>query len=194
MVIIVDVQNDFCEGGKLAVNGGHQVSKNIQDWLTFNLEKNEEVLLTQDWHPIGHCSFGEWPEHCVQHTAGAAFDESLIQYLGYNSIDFKIQKKGWNPVKDMYSFLDDDELKREYKESFDDADRIVVTGIVGTVCVMNTLKDLVDMGYRDKIIVPIKCVAHFNNEAKQELIDWLTENNITIGYSISPEASRLLGE
>lgn len=194
MIIIVDVQNDFCEGGKLAVNGGLEVSENIQTWLSQNLEKNEQVLLTQDWHPIGHCSFDEWPEHCVQYTAGAAIEESLIQYLGYNNIAFDVQQKGWELVKDMYSFLDNELLKFYYKEQFNKANRIVVTGIVGTVCVKNTIKDIIEMGFSDKVVVPIKCVAHFNDETKQELIDWLNENNIKIIDGLSNEENRLLGK
>lgn len=194
MIIIVDIQNDFCEGGKLAVNGGLEVSENIQTWLSQNLEKNEQVLLTQDWHPIGHCSFGEWPEHCVQYTAGAAIEESLIQYLGYNNIAFDVQQKGWELVKDMYSFLDNELLKFYYKEHFNKANRIVVTGIVGTVCVKNTIKDIIEMGFGDKVVVPIKCVAHFNDETKQELIDWLNENNIKIIDGLSNEENRLLGK
>ena len=200
MVIIVDVQNDFIEGGKLAVNGGLQVSKNIQQWLGDNLlidkntKSNEPVILTQDWHPIGHCSFSEWPEHCVQHTAGAAIEESLIQYLGYNDINFCVQQKGWEKNKDMYSFLNNDIIVVKFDRLLQESDRIVVTGIAGTVCVKNTIKDLIKLGYANKIVVPIKCVAHFDEKAKQELIDWLNKNNIKIIEGLSYEENRLLGK
>lgn len=184
MVIIVDVQNDFIEGGKLEVKGGMQVSKNIQKWLKNNLHisetGNELVILTQDWHPVGHCSFGEWPEHCIAHTAGAAIEESLVQYLGTNNIKFAVQPKGWAKDKDMYSFLNDDVLIVKYDRILREADRIVVTGIVGTVCVKNTIKDIINLGFADKIVVPMSCVAHFDDNAKQELIDWLNENNVKI--------------
>ncbi|MFW6077907.1 MAG: bifunctional nicotinamidase/pyrazinamidase [Hyphomicrobiales bacterium] len=91
--IVVDVQNDFCPGGALAVPDGDQVVPEINRLIA----SHDHVILTQDWHPAGHSSFasqhqgrapfetiempyGEqvlWPDHCVQGTAGAAFHPDL---------------------------------------------------------------------------------------------------------------------
>ena len=89
VLIVVDVQNDFCPGGALAVPSGDEVVPVINPLA----RRFEHIVLTQDWHPAGHASFASshtgkkpfdmielaygtqvlWPEHCVQGTRGAAF-------------------------------------------------------------------------------------------------------------------------
>lgn len=93
LLLVVDVQNDFCTGGKLAVPGGEEVVPGINRLATHF----EHVVLTQDWHPLGHGSFASshpgrspydtvelsygpqilWPDHCVQGTPGAQFRTEL---------------------------------------------------------------------------------------------------------------------
>ena len=93
VLIVVDVQNDFCSGGALAVPGGEKVVPAINRIA----EKFENVVLTQDWHPEDHVSFASnhphkrpydtielsygpqvlWPDHCVQGSAGAEFHSTL---------------------------------------------------------------------------------------------------------------------
>src|SRR5207237_8237582 len=85
-LIVVDVQNDFCPGGALAVGGGHEIVPKINDLIA----RFDHVVLTQDWHPAGHSSFASshegqspfatievshgpqtlWPDHCVTGTRG----------------------------------------------------------------------------------------------------------------------------
>ncbi len=92
-LVVVDVQNDFCSGGALAVPGGEKVVPAINRIA----EKFENVVLTQDWHPRDHASFASnhadrrpyetirlaygqqvlWPDHCVQGSAGAEFHRAL---------------------------------------------------------------------------------------------------------------------
>ncbi len=80
-LIIVDVQNDFCDGA-LAVTGGRTVADSIPQFVQQNTF--DSVLITKDWHPEDHCSFikfgGSWPSHCIMGTRGAelAFDTSSI--------------------------------------------------------------------------------------------------------------------
>jgi nicotinamidase/pyrazinamidase len=93
VLIVVDVQNDFCPGGALAVPRGDEVVPIVNDLAA----KFRHVVLTQDWHPGGHFSFASahpgkaafdtitapygpqvlWPDHCVQETPGAAFHGAL---------------------------------------------------------------------------------------------------------------------
>ena len=93
VLIVVDVQNDFCPGGALAVPDGHAVVPVINRLAA----RFDHVVLTQDWHPAGHASFASshkgakpfdtkklrygtqvlWPDHCVQGTHGAAFHKDL---------------------------------------------------------------------------------------------------------------------
>ncbi len=123
-LIIVDVQNDFCPGGALAVDGGDKIIPIINAIKP----KFEFCILTQDWHPQEHKSFasrhegaqpfstiempyGEqvlWPDHCVQNTSGAAFHKDL----DISAKDLILQK-GTNPCIDSYSgFIENDKKTR----------------------------------------------------------------------------------
>ena len=75
--LIVDVQNDFCPGGALAVGDGDAVVPVLNEWIAAAMEVDVPVIASRDWHPEDHVSFegqgGPWPPHCVQGTSGAAF-------------------------------------------------------------------------------------------------------------------------
>jgi len=119
-LIVIDVQNDFCPGGALAVAGGDEIVPGInalmKDFAT--------VILTQDWHPEGHSAFASshegkvpfetvempygtqvlWPDHCIQGSDGAAFHDTLDS----TRADM-IVRKGYNPMIDSYSaFFEND--------------------------------------------------------------------------------------
>jgi nicotinamidase/pyrazinamidase len=112
--LVVDVQNDFCPGGNLAVPLGHEVVPLIN----MLAGKFAHVVLTQDWHPHGHLSFASshsgkkefqaiearygtqilWPDHCVQGTAGAAFRDDLE--IPHAQL---VLRKGYHREIDSYS-------------------------------------------------------------------------------------------
>ena len=119
-LIVVDLQNDFCPGGALGVEGGHEIvpiiNKLVHDF--------EHVILTQDWHPAHHSSFATshpgrapfetmqmpygpqtlWPDHCIQGTHGAAFHPDFI----HDKAELII-RKGFRPAIDSYSaFFEND--------------------------------------------------------------------------------------
>ena len=113
-LIVIDVQNDFCPGGALAVAGGHEVVPVINELI----RKFDHVVLTQDWHPERHSSFASthsgrqpfesidmpygaqtlWPDHCVQGTEGAAFHPDLE----WTKAELVI-RKGFRHAIDSYS-------------------------------------------------------------------------------------------
>jgi nicotinamidase/pyrazinamidase len=116
VLIVVDIQNDFCPNGALAVPHGHDVVPIVNRLA----REFTNVVLTQDWHPPGHLSFASshrgrspyetivapygpqvlWPDHCVQGTSGAAFHESLdIPHAGL------VVRKGIDRAIDSYSAL-----------------------------------------------------------------------------------------
>jgi nicotinamidase/pyrazinamidase len=118
-LIVVDVQNDFCPGGALAVAGGDEIVAPINN----RMADFDAVILTQDWHPAGHSSFASshqaaefsttempygsqvlWPDHCVQGSIGAAFHKDL----DIDRADL-ILRKGYRPGIDSYSaFFEND--------------------------------------------------------------------------------------
>jgi nicotinamidase/pyrazinamidase len=129
VLIVVDVQNDFCPGGALAVPRGHEIVAIINGFA----RKFRHVVLTQDWHPRGHFSFASmhpgkaafetitapygpqvlWPDHCVQETPGAAFHKALrVPHAGL------VVRKGLNRAIDSYS-------------AFYENDRKTSTGLAG---------------------------------------------------------------
>jgi nicotinamidase/pyrazinamidase len=119
-LIVIDVQNDFCPGGALAVAGGDEIVPGINALMS----EFSAVILTQDWHPAGHSSFASshpgaapmslmempygpqvlWPDHCIQGSEGAAFHKDL----NADQADLVI-RKGYNPAIDSYSaFFEND--------------------------------------------------------------------------------------
>ncbi len=129
VLIVVDVQNDFCPGGRLAVPGGDEVVMPINALAAHFAH----VVLTQDWHPAGHHSFASshpgrapfetitaaygpqvlWPDHCVQGSAGAAFHPALdVPHAAL------VLRKGFRREIDSYS-------------AFYENDRTTPTGLAG---------------------------------------------------------------
>jgi nicotinamidase/pyrazinamidase len=129
VLLAVDVQNDFCPGGRLPVPKGDEVVGPINGLI----ERFDHVILTQDWHPPGHASFASshpgaqpydlfemaygpqtlWPDHCVQSTPGAAFHPALVATKAE-----LILRKGFHLGIDSYS-------------AFDENDRRTATGLAG---------------------------------------------------------------
>lgn len=129
VLLAVDLQNDFCPGGALAVRDGDAVVPLVNALA----RRFENVVLTQDWHPAGHSSFASshagrapfetiglsygpqvlWPDHCVQDSRGAAFHAGLdVPHAQM------IVRKGYRPQVDSYS-------------GFLEADRVTPTGLAG---------------------------------------------------------------
>lgn len=128
-LVVIDIQNDFCPGGALAVTGGDEIVPLVNDLIN----QFETVAMTQDWHPAGHSSFASvhpgaqpftmiempygpqtlWPDHCVQGSAGAMFNPGLQWTRAQIVI-----RKGFQPGIDSYS-------------AFFENDRTTPTGLAG---------------------------------------------------------------
>lgn len=161
-LLIVDVQNDFCPGGALAVPGGDEIVPLVNDLAG----QFDHVLQTQDWHPPGHQSFasshpgrdpydvidadyGEqvlWPDHCVQGTDGAAFHPDLDTTQAELII-----RKGFRPEIDSYSaFYENDGttptgLAGYLRER--EIDTLYVCGLATDFCVKWSALDGRDEGF-----------------------------------------------
>jgi len=156
-LIIVDVQNDFCESGSLAVPGANEIIEPINKLIqsaSYSL-----VVATQDWHPASHVSFKEnnptggiWPVHCVQNTKGAEFHTKL----DLSKINAVI-KKGENPNIDSYSgFYDNDTVNKTGLEDLllkENIRAIDVVGLALDYCVRYTAEDAVRLGFTTTILL-----------------------------------------
>ncbi|HKP12803.1 MAG TPA: bifunctional nicotinamidase/pyrazinamidase [Blastocatellia bacterium] len=148
--ILVDVQNDFCPGGALAVAEGDQVVAVINRLMPhFGL-----VVSTLDWHPADHVSFreqgGPWPPHCVQNTFGAELHPALkTEYIRHTF------RKAASADRDAYSEFEgvDDERRSldEYLKSRG-VRRLYVAGLATDYCVRATTLDALRLGYETLVV------------------------------------------
>ncbi|NBB91218.1 MAG: bifunctional nicotinamidase/pyrazinamidase [Spirochaetes bacterium] len=166
-LLVIDVQNDFCPGGNLAVEEGDSVIPVINGIAArFPL-----VVATRDWHPQGHVSFASshpekevqdtvrvngieqilWPEHCVQGTAGAAFHPDL-DLRPINLVLHKGTKKGLDSYSAFYENDKNTETgMRSYLEGLG-FDRVVVCGLAADVCVYFTAVDARAIGLETAVV------------------------------------------
>ncbi len=145
-LIVVDVQNDFCPGGALAVDDGDGIVPEINRLLPLF----HHVAFTRDWHPAGHVSFaerpeyrdGSWPPHCVQGTTGAEFHPDLKIPDGA-----LIVSKGDDPDAEAYSGFQarDVDLAAWLRERA--VDRVFVAGLATDYCVLATSLDAQREGF-----------------------------------------------
>ena len=167
VLVVVDVQNDFCAGGPLAVPDAEAILPVVNRMM----RDFRHVVLTQDWHPAGHLSFasshpgqrafgritlpyGEqvlWPDHCVAGTPGAAFHPSLTI-----PADATVVRKGIRRDIDSYSaFFEND---RTTPVGLDahlrgiDAVELVLVGVATDFCVLHTALDARALGYDVAVI------------------------------------------
>jgi nicotinamidase/pyrazinamidase len=148
-LIVVDVQNDFCPGGTLAVPEGDHVVGVLNDWIARATAEDLPVVASRDWHPPGHCSFadqgGPWPEHCVRETAGAAFHPDLR--LPQNAL---IINKGEAVEHDNYSAFDDTGLADRLHAR--GVERVWIGGLAQDVCVRASVVDACEAGFDTHLI------------------------------------------
>lgn len=147
-LIVVDVQNDFCPGGSLAVARGDEVVAPLNKLAQEFLARGEPVFKSRDWHPPQTKHFadqgGAWPVHCVQNTKGAEFHADLIDDIHIRTIS-----KGLGD-KDCYSAFDDTDLDLQLRRL--GVAEVWVGGLATDYCVKNTVLDALRKGYQVKAL------------------------------------------
>ena len=162
-LIVIDVQNDFCPGGALAVPEGNQIVEGINALM----DDFDTVVLTQDWHPEGHSSFASshegktpyevidmpygpqvlWPDHCVQGSAGAELHADL-DVTRANAII----RKGTNPAIDSYSaFFENDQTTPTGLGGYLQAlgvTEVTMVGLATDFCVQFSALDAARLGFK----------------------------------------------
>ncbi|MFO7953183.1 isochorismatase family protein [Thioalkalivibrio sp.] len=148
-LLIVDVQNDFCPGGALAIDHGDTVIPVLNRWLDAAAALEIPVYASRDWHPAGHPSFeeqgGPWPPHCLQDAPGARFHADLA--LPPNTIKVT---KGVRFDHDQYSAFDQTGLGEELRKR--GVTRIWLGGLALDVCVAATALDARKEGFAVHLI------------------------------------------
>jgi nicotinamidase/pyrazinamidase len=153
-LIIVDVQNDFCPGGALAVSGGDEVVPVLNHYIDKFTKAGLPVFATRDWHPERTSHFntdgGPWPPHCIRGTEGGKFHARLA--LGTNVV---IVSKGMSPDADSYSGFQ--AISAEGVQLGDllrarGVERIFVGGLATDYCVKYTVLDALKEGFKVVLI------------------------------------------
>lgn len=143
VLLVVDVQNDFMPGGKLAVPNGDEVVPVINRYMQRFVSQGLPVVCSRDWHPLNHCSFraegGPWPAHCIAGSAGAAFA------VGLQLVDSAlIVSKATGRHADAYSAFAGTELSSLLRRIA--CRRLFVCGLATDYCVLNTVRDALGHG------------------------------------------------
>ncbi|MEZ4599117.1 MAG: nicotinamidase [Syntrophotaleaceae bacterium] len=150
-LLVVDVQNDFCPGGTLAIEGGDEVVPVLNSWIQAARERGLPVYLSRDWHPKGHPSFspqqGPWPVHCLQDTEGAAFHPDLMVPEG--SV---VVTKGVRFDQDQLSVFDETGFSAKLRR--DGVRRLWIGGLALDVCVMESAMDARREGFEVCLLLP----------------------------------------
>lgn len=165
-LLVVDVQNDFCPGGALAVCGGDQVVSPINRVMG----PFDHLVFSRDWHPRDHCSFsdapefrdGSWPEHCVQDSPGAEFHGDLRVPL-----DAIFVYKATHAEKESYSAFDETGLADTLRRR--GVNRVFIAGLATDYCVKTTALEALREGF-EVVVIEDGCrgVAKETTEAALE--------------------------
>lgn len=174
-LIIVDVQNDFCEGGSLAVSGGADTAAEITDYVESTLGRYDVVAATQDWHiePGEHFSDTpdykkSWPVHCVAGTSGAGLHPDLDtehidaffrkgQYeAAYSGFEGLLAPEDEVPTGDLDAGAETvdpaDAVSLDDWLRDNDVEEVVIVGLATDFCVRATALDAIAAGYETSVI------------------------------------------
>ena len=185
-LIVIDVQNDFCPGGALAVADGDGIIAGINDLMP----QFSTIVLTQDWHPGGHSSFASshlgkepfdmidmpygpqvlWPDHCVQGSDGAEFHRTLNVNAAQNII-----RKGFRKSIDSYSafFENDHETPTGlsgYLQTRGITD-VTLVGLALDYCVAFSAVDAANLGFKTTVLQELTRAIDMGGSLEQAMLN-----------------------
>ena len=192
-LIVVDVQNDFCEGGSLAVDGGSDVAAAISEHIEQHHGDYEAIVGTLDWHISPGSHFSEdpdfrtsWPVHCVAETEGAdthdEFETDRIE-AWFRKGEYEAAYSGFEGVlapetsTPLGAVEEDDEAEDEEPIGLDDwlrdreIEAVDIVGLAADHCVRATALDAADAGYETRVLLPLTApgAAESGERAVEEL-------------------------
>jgi nicotinamidase/pyrazinamidase len=175
-LLLVDIQNDFCEGGSLAVPEASKILPEVNSLIGSASEADQLIIASRDWHTVDHASFqargGPWPPHCIQDTEGAAFHPGLL--LPDDAVRVS---KGTGFDTDAYSAFDGTQLDRFLERH--GIRQLKVVGLALDVCVRATVLDALKSGF------DVELIAAGTRAVEQEAASEVFEELRTAGATIS---------
>lgn len=159
-LIVVDVQNDFCEGGSLAVDGGAAVADRVSAHLRDHAGDYQLVVATRDWHidPGSHFSaepdfVDTWPAHCVAESDGARFHANLDSAVSFaDVVDVVVSKGAYDAAYSGFEGLADDGRTLDQVLKAADIESLDVVGLATDHCDRATALDGIGNGYRVRLL------------------------------------------
>ena len=172
-LILVDVQNDFCPGGALAVREGDMVVKPLNHAQKFF----RHIFATRDWHPEDHCSFmgrgGPWPPHCIQNTHGSKFHPDLEISRAF------VISKAFKRDKDAYSGFQGTDLEARLKR--EGIKRVFVGGLATDYCVRATALDALNAGFEVDLLEDAVRGVNVKPGDSEKAVAEMKEGGVKIG-------------
>jgi nicotinamidase/pyrazinamidase len=178
-LVIVDVQNDFCEGGSLAVAGGSAVAEGVSDHVSGHAREYAHVVATADWHidPGAHFSdhpdyVDTWPAHCVADSEGSAFHPALAGALGH--VEAVFRKGRYEAAYSGFEGVSDDAERTDLASWLRErgVTRVDVVGIATDHCVRATALDAREAGFDTTVLLDLTAgVARTTTEAAVAQLD-----------------------
>lgn len=186
-LIVVDVQNDFCPGGSLAVANGDEVVAPLNKLIKEFLDRGEPVYKTRDWHPAQTKHFaiygGTWPVHCVQETSGAEFHPDLN-----DDPRVTIISKGINESADGYSGFDGTSLAQLLREEA--VEEVWIGGLATDYCVKHTALDALREGFQVKALADAMRAVNINPADGAKAIEEMKAAGAEIVGDVNKAAGR----
>lgn len=199
-LIVVDVQNDFCEGGSLAVDGGSDVAAAISEHIEQHHGDYEAIVGTLDWHISPGSHFSEdpdfrtsWPVHCVAETEGAdthdEFETDRIE-AWFRKGEYEAAYSGFEGVlapetsTPLGAVEEDDEAEDEEPIGLDDwlrdreIEAVDIVGLAADHCVRATALDAADAGYETRVLLSLS--AAVSPDSLEDIIDELDDAGVEV--------------
>lgn len=159
-LILVDVQNDFCPDGSLAVPEGNGVVQPLNHMVKLAVQRSWEIYASRDWHPAKTKHFEKWPVHCVQNALGAKFHPDLHLPTDYR--EFQVISKGLGDADDYSAF--DGGMRPKAKQLY-------VGGLATDYCVLWTVKKALELGYRVTLLLDACRAVNLQNGDGEKAIE-----------------------
>lgn len=169
-LLLIDLQNDFCSGGALAVPEADQTIDIANQLIMLFKSQGKKIIASQDWHPADHGSFASaqgsspfesgtldgleqtwWPDHCIRNSHGAEFNPQLNSAV----IDHIVQKGSQREIDSYSAFFDNGHRHNTGLDAWlrqHDISSLVVMGLATDYCVKFSVLDALDLGYRVTLV------------------------------------------
>jgi nicotinamidase/pyrazinamidase len=177
-LLVIDIQNDFLPGGRLAVAEGDHVIPVMNNYIDRFIRRQLPVFATRDWHPKNHGSFikqgGPWPDHCIADSTGAEFARSL-----HLPTTVHVFSTGIEVENDGYSGFENPELNKQLEKL--NVSRLFIGGLATDYCVLHTVCDALKLNYQVMLLTDaVRAVNVHNQDGEQAINKMISKGSIPI--------------